>query len=239
MVIILMYHSISKPGHEYTYSTPVNCFEKQVEYLKNKFEIISLDRFQQLLENDADKLNKGNFAVVTFDDGFSDNYSDAWPVLKKHNVPATIFVTTGFIGKTRKNSKGFDLSYMDEAQLKELSKDKLITIGSHTDTHTVLRDQPVSLVENELKLSKNKLENICGYEIKYFSFPKAKFDQLSKDEATKEYKLGFGGVGALFRMDKADKFAIPRLIISKQSFFKFRVLTSKLFLFARYRLKLI
>jgi peptidoglycan/xylan/chitin deacetylase (PgdA/CDA1 family) len=239
MVIILMYHSISKLGHEYTYSTPVNCFEKQVEYLKNKFEIISLDQFHQLLENDANKLNKGNFAIITFDDGLSDNYSDAWPIIKKHNIPATIFVTTGFIGKTIKNSKGFELSYMNEDQLKELSKDKLITIGSHTDTHLVLRDQITSVVENELRSSKNKLESICGYKIKYFSFPKAKFDQLSKDAAAKEYALGFGGVGALFCMDKIDKFAIPRLIISKQSFFKFRVLTNKLFLFARYILKLI
>ncbi len=71
-------------------------FEKQIIYIKNNYNAIS---FSDLITH----INKGtkpakNSIVITFDDGFADNYLNAFPILKKHNIPATIFVSTGYIG---------------------------------------------------------------------------------------------------------------------------------------------
>lgn len=79
------------------YVTPDN-FGKQVKFLKDKFKIISLDVLIERLKNGEDV---SGCCVLTFDDGWRDNYTNAFPILKKHQVPATIFLPTGFIGAQR------------------------------------------------------------------------------------------------------------------------------------------
>lgn len=90
---ILMYHRFSekpKPGFVHR-----EVFEKQLVYLKNYFNLTTLDDLVKTF------LRKGAFpqntVVITVDDGYSDFYDIALPVLKKHNVPATFFITTRFV----------------------------------------------------------------------------------------------------------------------------------------------
>ena len=65
-------------------------FEKQMEYLKNKeYQVISLTKLVEILE--SDELIPKKTVVLTFDDGYKDNYINAFPILKKYNFPATIF----------------------------------------------------------------------------------------------------------------------------------------------------
>ena len=97
---ILMYHRIIDkdlqspfPVQPGMYVTPDN-FGKQVKFLKDKFKIISLDVLVERLKNGEDV---SGCCVLTFDDGWRDNYTNAFPILKKHQVPATIFLATGFI----------------------------------------------------------------------------------------------------------------------------------------------
>src|SRR5712692_1330157 len=104
-VIILTYHRViekwdetldySQPGMVVTAST----FERQVAFLNEHFEVVTLGAL----------LAEGNVAgravrprcVVTFDDGWRDNYDLAFPILRQHDIPATIFLTTDFIGTDR------------------------------------------------------------------------------------------------------------------------------------------
>ena len=68
--------------------------ENTIHFLREKnYEIVSLNRAVQILNENQD--NK-KFVVFTFDDGYVDNYSYAYPILKKHKVPFTIYVTTHF-----------------------------------------------------------------------------------------------------------------------------------------------
>lgn len=68
--------------------------ENTIHFLrKNNYEIVSLTRATQILNEDQE--NK-KFAVFTFDDGYVDNYLYAYPILKKHKVPFTIYITTHF-----------------------------------------------------------------------------------------------------------------------------------------------
>jgi len=83
---ILMYHKITKDNAK---------FESQIKYLHNNYEVITFDELLKCYKN-TKKLSK-NTAIITFDDGYKDNYTVAYPILKKYNLPATIFLTTGHI----------------------------------------------------------------------------------------------------------------------------------------------
>jgi len=71
-------------------------FEKQIIYIKSNYNIISL---HELLESNSQKnLFPAGSIAITFDDGYEDNYRYAFPILRKHDIPATIFVSTAFVG---------------------------------------------------------------------------------------------------------------------------------------------
>lgn len=101
---VLMYHRILpsaenqpcyvQPG---MFVTPLT-FEQQVAYVKDHFEVLFLD---DLIEKASKGENIGRHCALTFDDGWLDNYSDAFPVLQKYRVPATIFLSTGLVGSIR------------------------------------------------------------------------------------------------------------------------------------------
>jgi len=72
-------------------------FEKHLEFYKTDFDLISIDELNTLSIN-KEKL-KNRFALITFDDGYIDNYNLAFPLLKSNNVPAVFFIATDFIEK--------------------------------------------------------------------------------------------------------------------------------------------
>lgn len=78
------------------FSCSVPQFENQLKFLKENFTIISTDELSHFL--DSKKIDK-RYAVITFDDGYIDNYTLAYPLLLKHNLPATIFVVTDYINQ--------------------------------------------------------------------------------------------------------------------------------------------
>jgi peptidoglycan/xylan/chitin deacetylase (PgdA/CDA1 family) len=90
---ILMYHRFSAADE--VLKQPVNIFSKQLEYLKKNYTILSLDKICEYLINGTN-LPK-NTASITIDDGYSDVYHIAFPILKKFQIPATVFLATDFI----------------------------------------------------------------------------------------------------------------------------------------------
>lgn len=90
--MILMYHRItSEPNMP---GIPENIFEAQLIYLKKHFHVISMEEFYK---NFIKGQIKEKTIVLTFDDGHVDFYNTAWPLIKKHDLTASIYVTTGFI----------------------------------------------------------------------------------------------------------------------------------------------
>ena len=85
-IVILNYHSVH-PSHPL--STHPDAFYKQMQYLANNFNIISLSD----LPNYMNKIKTSNSksVIITFDDGYEDNYIYAYPILRKLNIKATIF----------------------------------------------------------------------------------------------------------------------------------------------------
>lgn len=105
-VLILMYHRVLKdddettgciqPGMYVTEST----FRNQINYLRENYDIIALEDFLASWNSGRLDTNK-RYCIITFDDGWLDNYLNAYPILKQYGVPATIFLTTDFIATDR------------------------------------------------------------------------------------------------------------------------------------------
>ena len=104
--VVLMYHRvIDREDRDKAYSHPgiiveTSTFERHLRFLRTHFHVASLREFR-------DRMISGRpFAkrtcLITFDDGWQDNYTHAFPLLAKHELPATIFLTSGFVGTGRR-----------------------------------------------------------------------------------------------------------------------------------------
>jgi peptidoglycan/xylan/chitin deacetylase (PgdA/CDA1 family) len=97
-VQILIYHRVNDQKDQFFPATPTNVFSRQMEYLAHNFNICSLENAIDMMRN---KDIPDNAVVVTFDDGYKDNYTTAFPILKSYSIPATIFLTTNAIDSER------------------------------------------------------------------------------------------------------------------------------------------
>lgn len=211
---ILNYHSIHP---EHPFATRPTDFEQQMEHLTSEYEVVPL---QHLAEMAARKeLSEKRFAAITFDDGYADNYTYAFPVLRKRGLPATIFLTTGFInreidiGVVYSTYKG--LGPLTWQQIKEMSGHG-IAAGAHTHTHPRLSALSVESAEAEIGKSKEILEGELQGPIEQFAYPFGTSQSFNSSTIAIVKRLGFtiactaswGRVG-----ERSDRFLLPRIRI--------------------------
>lgn len=169
LTVTLNYHSVH-PTHKF--STKPDDFLQQMEYLASNFTIISLSDFYEM--RTAKRTFSDRLAMVTFDDGYEDNYEYAFPILNKFGVKATIFVTTGFVNGeidiTNKHIAYHGLKPLTWEQIKEMSK-LGISFGAHTHTHPILTTIPLEEAHLEIVRSKETLEKRLERPIDMFAYP--------------------------------------------------------------------
>jgi peptidoglycan/xylan/chitin deacetylase (PgdA/CDA1 family) len=170
-VRILYYHSISDAPIRSSVSP--KAFEKQIEYLiHGGYTLLSLADAVDRLAAGAPLPDKST--VITLDDGFQDNYSNALPILMRFNVPATIFLTVGYIGTdslptlTRTDFMPRPLDWREVKDLQACG----IEFGSHTLTHPMLTTVPLDVARREIGESKRRLEDRLGAEVRFFCYPR-------------------------------------------------------------------
>ena len=127
--VVLTYHHISNKKYSAITITPQRFEEDIKDLMDNGFNIISLRRLVMAMNGEC--MLPDNSVVITFDDGLESFYRYAYPVLKKYNLPATVFLITS---RTRSTYvKGSELNSLTEPEIKEMYKEGLIDFQSHTD----------------------------------------------------------------------------------------------------------
>jgi peptidoglycan/xylan/chitin deacetylase (PgdA/CDA1 family) len=176
---ILMYHSISddrETGHPYYWinTSPV-LFARHMQYLHdNGYAVISLSTAVKMINEGSRVQGPGSgltnqpinvstnnpstptrCVVLTFDDGFKDFHTHAFPVLKRHGFTATVFLPTDYIDGTKPGLRG--KQHLTWDQVRELAAAG-ITFGSHTCSHPRLHDLGREEIERELSASKQAIQ---------------------------------------------------------------------------------
>ncbi len=158
-ILVLNYHKVDDSFN--SLAIPPKLFEQQMEYLDSQgYHTISPDELYQGLAGEADL--PPNPVLITFDDGYVDNYTNAYPILKNHNMKATIFVVPGFTNVNK--------GYLTWDQMLEMEQNG-ITIESHTLHHKALEGLSDDQIITELRDSKEQLEERLGHPVEYLAYP--------------------------------------------------------------------
>lgn len=171
--ISLMYHGTpkGKPFSQYSiYSTQ---FNKHIKFFKkNNWHLITLTELQK----QSDLLN--NQLAVTFDDGYADNFENAFLPLIENGMKATWFITTDCIGKYAQwmGSPSEQTKMLSADQIREMS-DAGMEIGSHTCSHPDLSLLPFQQQSDELTRSKHLLEDLLHKPITGFAYPFGRYNE--------------------------------------------------------------
>ena len=206
VVPIIMYHNIDEKSAVSMLSVSPESFKRQMSFLKNhKYNVVKLEELAALLKEN--KLPSKTIAV-TFDDGYENNYTDAYPVLKELGLHATVFIITAMVGTE---------GYMTWDQILEMSESGIITIGSHTMTHPWLPDLPNQKLDSELMGSKRSIESHLNKRAAVFSYPSGGFNQNVRNKVINAgYKIAVA-TNPGKRYPKHDLFAMKRIKIAKTS----------------------
>jgi peptidoglycan/xylan/chitin deacetylase (PgdA/CDA1 family) len=211
---VLMYHKVSqKTGDALTVT--VDQLKKQLEWLKaEEFEFISCAALLEKLERKEPLPPRA--VLVTFDDAYLDNYELALPLLRQFSVPATIFVPTGFIGKTNVWDGGA-CPLMNVEQLRSAVAGG-VELGLHSHRHMNYGKVPVAQAVEDVQACVAAMQDlglpyVSALAYPYGGRPKAVAERNALLEA-----FGVSGVKAAFRIGNRvnslplrDHFEINRL----------------------------
>jgi len=197
-----MYHIIDQPRSalEARYCCPPALFERQMRYLAESGRAVPLAAVANAVRG------KGgcppDAVAVTFDDGFRATHEAALPVLRKHNVPATMFVVSGRVGGSNDWMSSRNFPHRDLMLREEIlaMRDAGIDIGSHTRSHPRLTEVAADRLVEEIAGSKADLEQLLGQPIPHFAYPFGLFNEAARAavqaagyEAAVSVRSGFNG----------------------------------------------
>ncbi len=210
-VPVIMYHSVSPDAKktDMLLVSPKN-FERQMRFLKeHRYNIVPLQAVADLLK--AEKKIPRRTIAITFDDGYKDNFLFAFPILKKYNLPATVFIIVQEVERPQNDR----LSW---GEVRAMRDSGLITFGSHA-----IGPEPLTKIKSDEELkrqifdSKKILEQELGSPVNAFSYPEGRFnDKIKQLVIDAGYKLAVAtNPGKKFPDD--DIFFLKRLRISPTS----------------------
>lgn len=227
---ILMYHMVREPipGKKFNSLrvSPAN-FERQVKYLHdNGWHSYTMSEIVVKKEYLPEKS-----VVITFDDGYQDNLTNALPILKKYGFKATIYLVNDrhdrdWSGYRKAKNEGAGLKNepkLSDDEVKELLESGLIEIGAHTLTHANLNALNREEAQNQISTSKKEIETKFTTVCRSFAYP---FGLYSKRDTDLVLECGYSNavtteVG-IADLNRCDLFEIPRVTISgKDNFFSF------------------
>lgn len=223
---ILEYHMVKDDpeAKAWEYAVPVSDFREQLDYLQDEgYTTITLLEYM--------KAKKGKFQlpekpiVLTFDDGYDDNYRNLLPMLEERGMKAVVFMVTNDIGRP---------GYLTWDELRDM-QNRGIEIGSHTANHQPLTTLDAKMRDDELRLSKLLMEWNGIRTVFSFSYPNGAYDaELTELLKQNEYLAAVTGDAGLNTFD-TNPYLLQRLNIPHPRFglWEFRLRLWKAELMAR------
>ena len=192
---IVMLHQVTPHAEASGMNMPPAKFEQLLQYLVKKQAVFcfvsELDQYE----------GQSNVFALSFDDGFQDNYQYAFPLLKKYNAKATIYLATQIEG----------IEKLDTAQIQEMSASGLIEFGAHTQHHVNLLKLSDEEAFAEMQASKKDVEVLVG-KCPSFAYPFGRFNDKHQQMAK---KIGFKNAVSTRKKVEAytetNQFNIPRV----------------------------
>lgn len=217
-MVIVAFHRVNDGMPEDGLTCSSAKFEKFCRFFRSHFRVIPL--WEQVAGRDGTQALGGTLSI-TLDDGYRDNFEVAAPILRKLDLPATFFVTTGFIGTRTIAPWDRDLprqpGWMDWDQIRSLATQGF-EIGGHTDTHVDLGTADVRTVQAELEASQRKLREQLGKPARLFAHPFGGPNNITAQSLQLVREAGFvcsvacfGGVNVV----TADPFSLNRITIGQ------------------------
>lgn len=191
---LLMYHSIANDTPT-GMNTPPTKFETQLAWLKKQGYVFCT--VSELLTTTQPKA-----IAITFDDGFANNYLNAFPLLKKYQAKATIYLAPEIA----------TIDKLTTAQITEMQDSGLIEFGAHSVTHINLLQTATDPAREEIVGSKQQVEALTGVKCRSFAYPFGRFS-----DETVELVKAAGFVSAVTTKKKiianlkTQAFTIPRI----------------------------
>ena len=177
---IVYYHRIDDERHRSCVAP--SAFAEQMRLLRSEgFRVLPLGAVAEHLE--ARRPFPERSVAITFDDGFADNHRNAFPVLSREGLPATIFLATGYVGGEElpviRDRSG--LRPLDWPQVDEMARHG-IEMGAHTVSHPELPGLDDSSLRREIRDSKEAIEERIGRKVESFCYPRGRFDDRVEQE---------------------------------------------------------
>lgn len=204
---ILTYHYIANNPNPVdkardSLSVPPDKFEAQMLYLsQNGYTPVTLDTLYGIFNGQT--FVAGKPIVLTFDDGYIDFYTNAFPILRQFGFHAVSFIPTGLVGG------GY---YMNWNQIKEIASSGLVNFESHAVSHSSLTGLSYASSLKEIEDSKKIIFSQTGYPVNFIAYPNG----ATNDTVQYEARLsGYaGGVGTWYGKAWGPAFNMPRIKVS-------------------------
>lgn len=229
VVPVVMYHSVNPAASRKTMlAVTPETFERQMRFLKNnRYNVITLQELTGLIRDN--KKIPGRTIAITLDDGYKDNYTYAFPVLKKYNLSATIFIIVNEVGRPQADRLSWE-------EIKIMRDSGLIIFGSHClGPEPLTKIQSEDEVRNQIFVSRQILEKKIGRKVDVFSYPEGRFNAKIRQLVIDAGYLAAVATNPGKRYPSNDVFALKRLRISENAanMFIFWVETSGFYTFMK------
>ena len=201
-ILSIVYHRFNESKYPST-NIQMDIFKQQIEIIKNSnYKFNNPNEFEKMFS--TPKVKKE--ILITIDDGFLSFYKEAWPYLKKNEIPFILFVSTEPVGKR---------GYMTWDQIREVQSEDFAFIGHHSHTHDYLinetNEQFILDIEKANKIFLKEL----GYIPNLFSYPFGEYSKFMKNYISENFKFAFGQHSGVIDLNK-DKFELPRFPINEK-----------------------
>ena len=201
-VLSIMYHRFNEFKYPST-NISMDIFKKHVELiLKANLTFYHPKDFV----NEFDIPKKEKKILLTIDDAFQSFYDNAWPYLKKNQIPFVLFVSTEPVG-----NKG----YMNWEQIKEIERSEFGVIGHHSHSHDYLIDKSEKVFLDDIKSSNRIFKKKLGYIPTLFSYPFGEYSGFMRDYISRNFKIAFGQHSGIIDVNK-NRFELPRFPINEK-----------------------